>query len=197
MDWLKRTASLGLGVALALVLAASAWLHAGVSGDLAVELRQREAVLLTNAIAATLADADEATKAQRLALWKREHPALESARIIISRELQASTVAADEAPRSLRREEKPLFDLAQELRAAAETNVGEGTSRKRTIQVDGTGLGGAITVSAPLLVEDGGRALARRFLLSLALTLGDLLLAEPLAVEREVALRVDRESPLP
>ncbi len=153
MDWLKRTASLGLGVALAFVVLASGWLAGGVAGDLAAEQRQREAVLLANAISASLAGADEAAKGQRLAKWKAEHAALESARVVVGREMQASTLAADEAPRALRREEKALFDLANELRAAAETNVAEGTTRKRTLRVEGSGREGAMTVSVPVLVE--------------------------------------------
>jgi arabinogalactan oligomer/maltooligosaccharide transport system permease protein len=163
MDWLRRTASLGLGVALAFVVVASGWLAGGVAGDLAAEQRQREAVLLANAIAASLPGADEATQGPRLALWKAAHPAIESARVVVGRELQASTIAADEAPRALRRDEKPLFDLANELRAAAETNVAEGTTRKKTLRVEGSGRDGAMTVSVPLVVDGrvGGMVQAR------------------------------------
>lgn len=153
MDWFKRTASLGLSVALAVVLLLSGWLAGGVAGDLAAEQRQREAVLLANAISASLVGADEAAKAQRLAKWKAEQPGLDSARVVVGRELQASTLAADEAPRALKREEKPLFDLANDLRAAAETNVGEGATRKRTLRVEGSGRDSAMTVSVPLVVE--------------------------------------------
>jgi arabinogalactan oligomer / maltooligosaccharide transport system permease protein len=154
MDWLRRTASLGLGVALAVVLLLSGWLAGGVAGDLAAEQRQREAVLLANAISASLAGADEAAKGQRLAKWKAEHVAIDSARVVVGRELQASTLATDEAPRALKREEKALFDLANELRAAAETNVAEGATRKRTLRVEGSGRDSAMTVSVPLIVQD-------------------------------------------
>lgn len=153
MDWLKRTASLGLGAGLAVVVLLSGWLAGGVAGDLAAEQRQREAVLLANAMSASLAGADEAAMGQRLARWASAHAAIESARLVVGRELQASTIAADEAPRALQREEKPLFDLANELRAAAETNASEGILRKRTLQVEGSGREGAMTVSVPLVVD--------------------------------------------
>lgn len=153
MDWLRRTASLGLGVALAVVVLLSGWLAGGVAGDLAAEQRQREAVLLANAMSASLAGADEAETGRRLAAWTSAHTAIESARLVVGRELRASTVAADEAPRALRREEKPLFDLANELRAAAETNASEGILRKKTLQVAGSGRESAMTVSVPLVVD--------------------------------------------
>jgi arabinogalactan oligomer/maltooligosaccharide transport system permease protein len=152
MDWIKRSASLGLGAALAFVLAASGWLHGGVSGDLASEERQREAILLANAISASLGGADAATAARHLQRWQGEHAVLESARLVVGRELVASTRDKDGAPRALQREEKPLFDLANELRAAGETNVGEGAVRKKTVRVDG-GRSGPVTVSVPYRVE--------------------------------------------
>jgi hypothetical protein len=151
MDWIKRTASLGQGAAMAVVVVLSGWLAGGVAGDLAAEQRQREAVLLANAISASLTGADDAAKAERLAKWKAEQPGLDSARVVVGRELQASTLAADEAPRSLKREEKALFDLANELRAAADTNTGEGTVRKKTLRVEGSGRDSAMTVSVPLM----------------------------------------------
>ncbi|MCW5632499.1 MAG: sugar ABC transporter permease [Rubrivivax sp.] len=150
MDWLKRSASVALAAALGIVLAASGWLHAGVAADLAGAQRERGVLLLANAVAASLAGADEATQAGRLALWQREHPALREVRVVVGRDLQASTVAADEAPRALRREEKPLFDLARELRAAEETNLGEGKARKKTVHVDGARMEDVLTVSVPL-----------------------------------------------
>jgi arabinogalactan oligomer/maltooligosaccharide transport system permease protein len=153
VDWLKRSASLGLGVALAVVLALSGWLYGGVSGDLEAQQRQREVVLLTNAMAASLAGAADAQAVgERIARWKTEHPSIESARVIAGRELLASTRPQDEAPRNLQREEKPLFDLANELRSAGETNVGEGAVRKKTIHIDDP-RDGAITVSVPYVAE--------------------------------------------
>ncbi|MBL8290075.1 MAG: sugar ABC transporter permease [Rubrivivax sp.] len=163
MDWLKRLGSrlatplpLGLAVALSVVLAASGWLHASVAGDLAAGQRERAAMLLANAVAASLAGADEAATARRLALWQREHGSLREVRVIAGRELRASTVAADDAPRALKREEKALFDLAQELRAADETNTAEGAPRKKTMRVEHPrNAAGDLVVSVPLRAADG------------------------------------------
>ena len=153
MDWIKRSASLGLGVALAVVMALSGWLHSGISGDLSAQHRQREAVLVANAVAASLAGAADAQAiAARVARWKSEHPAVVSLRVVAGRELLASTRAEDEAPRNLQREEKPLFDLANELRAAHETNLAEGAVRKKTIRIDDP-RDGAVTVSVPYRVD--------------------------------------------
>ena len=152
LAWIKHTALLGLGVAVAVALALSGLLFASVSGDLAAEQKQREAVLIGNAISASLAGASEQDLPARLARWKSDLPNVESALVVGGRQMLASTRAEDKAPRSLQREEKPLFDLATQLRSAGETNVGEGVVRKKTIQIDDTG-GGSVTVSVPYRVE--------------------------------------------
>jgi arabinogalactan oligomer / maltooligosaccharide transport system permease protein len=148
----RRSALWGLGVAMAVILALSGWLHGSVSRDLAGEQKQREAVLLANAVAASLAGAGEAEVGERVQRWKAELPNVESVRVVAGRQLLASTVAQDEAPRPLQREEKPLFDLATLLRSAGETNVAEGAPRKKTIQVDDD-RSGVVTVSVPYVVN--------------------------------------------
>ena len=152
VTWLKRPAMWGLGVGLAIVLALTGWLYGSVSGDLAAQQKQREAILLANAISASLAGADEAAAAERIRRWKAEWPTLDSALVVAGRQLLASTRAEDEAPRALKREEKALFDLATTLRSAGETNVGEGAVRKKTIQIDDKG-SGFVTVSVPYLLD--------------------------------------------
>jgi arabinogalactan oligomer/maltooligosaccharide transport system permease protein len=149
---LKRSALLGLGVAAAVVLALSGWLHGSVSRDLAAEQKQREAVLIANAISASLAGAGEADIGPRVQRWKTELLNVDGVLVVAGRQLLASTRAEDEAPRSLQREEKPLFDLATLLRSAGETNVSEGAARKKTVQIDDKG-GGIVTVSVPYLVD--------------------------------------------
>ena len=148
VTWLDRRALWGLGVSLGVVLVLSGWLYGSISGDLAGQQKQREAVLVANAIGASLAGANEDTAAERIKRWKAELPRLDSARVVAGRQLVASTRPEDEAPRSLKREEKPLFDLATELRSAGETNVSEGAVRKKTVQVDGKG-DGVLTVTVP------------------------------------------------
>ncbi|MCU0968049.1 MAG: sugar ABC transporter permease [Rubrivivax sp.] len=149
---LARSAAVGLGVALAVVMLLAGWLQAGVGRDLDAAHQQREAVLVANAIAGSLDGATEsAALGQRLAVWASELRSIERARVVAGRELLASTDARDEAPRNLQRDEKALFDLAAALRAAAETNAGEGAVRKKTIQVDAP-RGGVVTVSVPYRV---------------------------------------------
>lgn len=150
--WLKQTSLVGLGVAVAVALALSGLLFASVSGDLAAEQKQREAVLIGNAISASLSGASEQELPARLARWKSDLPNVESALVVGGRQMLASTRTEDKAPRSLQREEKPLFDLATQLRSAGETNVGEGAVRKKTIQIDDKG-SGTVTVSVPYLVD--------------------------------------------
>jgi arabinogalactan oligomer/maltooligosaccharide transport system permease protein len=151
--WFKRSASLGLGLATAIVLALTGWLFGGVSGDLAAQQKQREALLLANAVAASLQGApDTQAIGERVARWQTEQAGIESARVIAGRELLASTRAEDGAPRNLQREEKPLFDLANQLRAAVQTNAAEGVMRRKTIQVD-VPTAGRIAVSVPYRVD--------------------------------------------
>jgi arabinogalactan oligomer/maltooligosaccharide transport system permease protein len=152
VTWLDRRALWGLGVALAVVLALTGWLYGSVSSDLSDQQRQREAVLVANAMSASLAGAGEEVAAERVKRWKAALPRLDSVLVVAGRQLVASTRPEDEAPRSLKREEKPLFDLATALRSAGETNVGEGAVRKKTVQIDDKG-DGVVTVSVPYVVD--------------------------------------------
>ncbi|MBK6743698.1 MAG: sugar ABC transporter permease [Hydrogenophilales bacterium] len=68
-------------------------------------------------------------------------------------ELLGSTKPEDAAPRRLGREEKPIFDLANLLRAARETNIGEGVVRKKLVNFDGS-VKGAYVVTVPYLANN-------------------------------------------
>ncbi|MBI5007099.1 MAG: sugar ABC transporter permease [Nitrosomonadales bacterium] len=67
---------------------------------------------------------------------QQQNPQIESVVIIAGTQMLASTRAEDAAPRQLRREEKPLYDLSNLIRTARETNLGEEVVRKKTIQID-------------------------------------------------------------
>jgi arabinogalactan oligomer/maltooligosaccharide transport system permease protein len=76
---------------------------------------------------------------------------LSGARLLASNDPKDS--AEDPPPRRLARDEKPLFDLAQGLRRSVETNVNEGVSRRRQVEVDSLP-SGRILVSLPYYVDE-------------------------------------------
>jgi arabinogalactan oligomer/maltooligosaccharide transport system permease protein len=82
-------------------------------------------------------------------------PSVERVRVVLleGRQLVASTSPDDAgtraAPRALEMPEKPIYDLAQELRAAVQTNREEGGARKDEIHAVHLPSGG-ISVAAPL-----------------------------------------------
>jgi arabinogalactan oligomer/maltooligosaccharide transport system permease protein len=90
--------------------------------------------------------------------WAKQNPTLRSIRLISldERSMVASTIAADreagDLPRRLVREEKPLFDAAQELRAGIDTNREEKVARKPEVLVEQASPS-RVRVSAPVFVE--------------------------------------------
>jgi hypothetical protein len=143
-----------MGVAMALVLALSAWLQGSADADIADERPQREATLLANALSASLAGTTRRwpERAPRSA-GRPACPAIQSVLVVAGRELLGIHARPKTRRRAaVQREEKPLFDLVGTLRAAGETNVGEGVVRKKTIQVDDKG-DGVVTVSVPYRVD--------------------------------------------
>ncbi|WP_425257216.1 carbohydrate ABC transporter permease [Rubrivivax sp. RP6-9] len=151
-DRLRHSAALGLAAGVALVLALSAWLQGSADADIAAQQKQRQAVLLANAVSASLAGVPEDGVNARLRTWTDGLPALQSVQVVAGRQLLGSTRAEDQAPRALQREEKPLFDLAGALRAAGETNTGEGVVRKKTLQIEDKP-GQPVTVTVPYVAD--------------------------------------------
>ncbi|MFL5357033.1 carbohydrate ABC transporter permease [Archangium sp.] len=90
--------------------------------------------------------------------WKEQLPAGSAVRVIAFSgiQLEASTFPEDQgdkaAPRRLSREEKPLYDRGQRMRAAVETNREEGTARKLEVETEALPNGGRL-LSAPVEVE--------------------------------------------
>lgn len=90
-----------------------------------------------------------------LARWKERFPDAPPARVIAMQgiRLEASTFPQDTgdkaAPRRLQRDEKPLFDQAERLRAAIETNRSEGGARKEEIEAANTP-SGSLALAAPV-----------------------------------------------
>jgi arabinogalactan oligomer/maltooligosaccharide transport system permease protein len=135
-EHLKRSALLGMGVAMLLALVLGSWLFSAEDADLRLQQRQRQAVLQANALVLALADADTAGTRKRVSEMQQLDPRIESVIVVAGTQLLASTRPGDEAPRQLKREEKPLYDLSNLIRTARETNRGEEVVRKKTIQID-------------------------------------------------------------
>jgi arabinogalactan oligomer/maltooligosaccharide transport system permease protein len=127
-------------------------------GQLAAVTARAGAELVERTIAG---GADPATT---VAAWAREQDGLRMVRVVRDRDLVFSTAAADLAtgatPRRLVRDEKPLFDLAQELRAAVDENREDidqsgavaAAAHKEEIAVEAL-TDGAVRVAAPFAVD--------------------------------------------
>lgn len=87
--------------------------------------------------------------------WKEQLPAGSAVRVVAFQgiQLEASTFPEDQgeraAPRRLSREEKPLYDRGQRLRAAVETNREENGARKLEVEAEALPGGGRL-LSAPV-----------------------------------------------
>lgn len=149
---MKLRAHLTQSVAVGLLLAAlvsvllSEWFLAQAQDELLAERQEREAVMQAMAfadlVAAVEALAPDSSASRLAALvqdWSARFREIAALRVVRNADAQflASTDArnAPPFPRRLAREEKPLFDLGQELRANVETNIAEGVSRKKQIDV--------------------------------------------------------------
>ena len=99
--------------------------------------------------------ADDPTQA--VSAFAAAHPEVKAIRVVAfdGIRLEASTNPEDKAPRRLEREEKPLYDLGQKLRAAVAGNREglEGAARAEEVAVERLP-GGLLRLSAP--VEEGG-----------------------------------------
>lgn len=119
------------------------------------EARAGRAAMIVARAAADVAVAHggegEALKAA-LAQWQKEHPSVRAVRVanIENRSIEASLFKEDgEIPRRMQREEKPLYDLGQELRADIETNVSEGNKREDEVAVERRP-DGTLLIAAPI-----------------------------------------------
>ena len=139
----RRRFLAGLAVALALGVGGSWLLLRGAHGDLAGEVRTRKAIVTALALqdlVSRAADGDGLR--QVVASWQAQQPPGGMARVLIFQGimLEASTSPKDvgdqAAPRRLSRDEKPIFDRGQRLRAAVASNQ-EGAASKPELEVEG------------------------------------------------------------
>jgi len=163
LRFMLQPAALGLLLALLVAGLLGDWFHRQATAGLLEEQRSRVAILegsaLADYVAGRLAADPEDTGGLQGGLleWVDRSPYDDSIRVVRlgGARLLASTYAADvsgELPRRLSRDEKWLYDLGQELRAAADTNRSEGVFRKPQIDVKRVG-DGRIRVTVPYLSD--------------------------------------------
>ncbi len=133
---LKQSALWGLGISLLVTLVLSLWVFRAQEKEMQMQQRQRLAILQANAVTYSIADSNPEDTRKRVGDIKRFNPLIDSVIIVEGSQLLASTRPEDGAPRQLRREEKALFDLSNQIRTARETNRGEDVVRNKTIQID-------------------------------------------------------------
>lgn len=153
MSIIRRIAdshALGLGLAVALTVALAGWLFDSAEAEQQAGFERRRVLVEVNSLADALARVDRAAVGGVLREWQARDPTRESARVVSGMELIGSTDVADQTPRRLNRDEKPLFDLAAQLRSARDTNIGEGVVRKKLVQFDDKS-GDAYVVTVPYL----------------------------------------------
>jgi len=153
--FLLQPAALGLALALLAALLLGNWFHRQAATGLETDRQQRLAIIEATALADAVVAAMSAEAAREVAGetpdeqvaqrvvsdWVARSEDDDQARVVrnAGARLLASTFPTErdgELPRRLGKDEKWLFDLGQELRAAAETNRSEGVFRKPQIDVN-------------------------------------------------------------
>ncbi|HEX8436670.1 MAG TPA: sugar ABC transporter permease [Archangium sp.] len=150
----------GLCLALGLSLAVAHGLLAQALETVSTERADRQALVSLRALEDLVQRAGGAGDSVRavVSVWKEQLPPGSAVRVIAFSgiQLEASTFPEDQgeraAPRRLSREEKPLYDRGQRLRAAVETNREEGTARKVEVETEALPNGGR-QLSAPVEVD--------------------------------------------
>lgn len=152
----RALAGLVLGLGLGLVLA-QGLLSRSVGAE-SLEREQRKVGVSLLALTDLVQRAGGSGEAVRAAVasWQGALPAGSKLRVVSGTSLEASTFPEDSgeraAPRRLSRDEKPLYDKAQELRASVETNREEGGARKAEVDAQPQE-DGSLLLAAPVEVE--------------------------------------------
>ncbi len=150
----------GLSLALGLSLVLAQGLLAKALETVATERADRQAFVSLRALEDLVQRAGGSGESVRavVSAWQQQLPAGSAVRVIAFSgiQLEASTFSGDQgeraAPRRLSREEKPLYDRGQRLRAAVETNREEGSARKLEVEAEPLPNGGR-QLSAPVEVD--------------------------------------------
>ncbi len=163
LRFVLQPAALGLLLALLAAAAIGNAFYRQATFTLDEGQQSRAAILEGSALAAFVGahlaahPDDPATLQAAVAEWVARSPGDDQARVVRigGAQLLASTYTADlrgELPRRLNKEEKWLFDLGKELRAAADTNRAEGVFRKPQIDVSRPA-DGRLRITVPYLVD--------------------------------------------
>jgi arabinogalactan oligomer/maltooligosaccharide transport system permease protein len=140
-------------------LALSHALLVGELSGLEAARNERVGIVSLNALTELAQRVDDAERLRTVVVDWQRHAGASSLRIVrfAGAELLASTdpkdVGESAAPRRLSKEEKPLYDQGQRLRAAIETNREEGAARKDEIELK-PGTDGSLTLTGPLREGD-------------------------------------------
>jgi arabinogalactan oligomer/maltooligosaccharide transport system permease protein len=153
----RRRFAVGLLLAAALGVGLTHWALVRARAKESRARSERVAIVSSNALVEIVERAGVAGEGVRraIAAVARDNRMLTGLRVVVFEglSLEASTMASDTgesaAPRRLTRDEKPLYDQGQRLRAAIETNRQEGAARKPEIEV-GTTAAGGLALAAPL-----------------------------------------------
>jgi len=143
---LRHPVAVGLLLAAVMGVLLSEWFFAQAQDELLAERQEREVVMQAMALADLVAAVEAAapeTGAPRLATlttaWSAHFRDIAAIRVVRNADAMflSSTDPSDAQPlpRRLAREEKPLYDLGQALRANVETNAAEGVFRKKQIDM--------------------------------------------------------------
>jgi arabinogalactan oligomer/maltooligosaccharide transport system permease protein len=163
LRFLLQPAALGLLLALLVSALLGNWFYGQAARGLDAGRQSRAAILEGSALAEFVANRlaaspdDPAALQSAVTEWIGRTPGEDRARVVRigGAQLLASTFPTDqqaELPRRLGKEEKWLFDLGKELRAAADTNRSEGVFRKPQIDVQRPA-DGVLRITVPYLVD--------------------------------------------
>jgi arabinogalactan oligomer / maltooligosaccharide transport system permease protein len=161
--FLLQPAALGLLLGLLAAILLGRWFTTQATEQVTAQTQGRMAILEASALAEAVGaleaanPEDPAPLQAAMADWAGRSPGDDTIQVVRlgGARLLASTRPTDlqgELPRRLAKEEKWLFDLGQELRAAIDTNQDEGIFRKAQIDV-ARPAAGRIRVTVPYLVE--------------------------------------------
>jgi arabinogalactan oligomer/maltooligosaccharide transport system permease protein len=156
---IRRRILIGLALALLVGVGLQYWTFIRSRINERRTQHERLGIVMLESFSEVVGKSSESGDALRRAVTKiaQENPSVRVIRVIKGTSLQASTSPEDRgdkaAPRRLMRDEKPLYDQGQRLRAAVLTNQEEGASRKEEIEISRDSAG-RVLLTGPI-EEDG------------------------------------------